>query len=252
MLSRMYSMQRFATITGVTTKALRHYERVGLLAPLRTDSGYRQYSYADMQRLERVLSLRALGCSLRDVAAVIDADPAARAAFLREQRDRLEDRRARLTRAIEIIGVATAGEDADAAFEQAMAQISWQRWQTRRDTPPPVERPPDQAAPSRVALFQELAAAVSKGAADSELRLLVERWNETLARDAGDEETLAAMRRAWKRRNRWPEPMREYIASLVRADVETWERVVRTIDRLSSEQLSVRLKPDATAVKQDR
>jgi DNA-binding transcriptional MerR regulator len=230
----MYSMQRFAKLTGVTIKALRHYERVGLLAPVRAGGGYRQYSYADMQRLERVLSLRALGCSLKDVAAVIDADPATRAAFLREQRDRLEDRRARLTRAIEIIGVATSGEDADAAFERAMGQIAWHRWQTRRDTPPPADRPPDQAAPSRVALFQELAAAVSQGAADSELRPLVERWNEMLARDAGgDEETLAAMRRAWRRRDRWPEPMKEYVASLVRTDVPTWERVVETVERLS-------------------
>jgi len=234
----MYSMQRFATITGVTTKALRHYERVGLLAPLRTDGGYRQYSYADMKRLERVLSLRALGCSLKDVATVIDADPATRIAFLREQRDRLEYRRARLTRAIEIIGVATSGEDADAAFERAMGQISWHRWHTRRDTPPPVDRVPDQAAPSKVALFQELAAAIDEGVDDSELRPLVERWNEMTMRDAGgDQKTLAAMRGAWQRRDRWPQPMREYIASLVRADVATWERVIETIERLSPERL---------------
>jgi DNA-binding transcriptional MerR regulator len=230
----MYSMQRFATIVGVTTKALRHYERVGLLAPARTGGGYRQYSYADMQRLERVLGLRALGFSLKDVAAVIDADAATRADLLRQQRDRLEDRQARITRAIEIIGVATADEGDDAAFERAMGQISWHRWQTRRDTPPAVDRPPDQAAPSRVALFQELAAALSDGAAEGELRPLVERWNGMLVRDAGDDpETLSALRRAWRRRNRWPEPMREYIASLYRTDVETWERVVETVERLS-------------------
>jgi DNA-binding transcriptional MerR regulator len=230
----MYSVQRFANLTGVTIKALRHYERVGLLAPARTGGGYRRYSYAEMQRLERVLGLRALGFSLKDIAAVIDADPATRAAFLRQQRDRLEDRRARLTRAIEIIGIATAAEGDDAAFERAMGQISWHRWQTRRDTPPAIDRPADQAAPSRVALFQELAAAVSGGAAEGELRPLVERWNGMLVREAGDDpETLSALRRAWRRRTRWPEPMREYIASLYRTDVETWERVVETVERLS-------------------
>jgi len=234
MLSRMYSVQRFARLTGVTIKALRHYERVGLLSPARARGGYRQYSYADMQRLERVLSLRALGFSLKDVAAAIDADAATRAALLQQQRDKLEDRRARITRAIEIIGVATSGEDDEAAFERAMGQISWHRWQTRRDTPPAVERPADQAPPSRVALFQELAAAVTESAADGELRPLVERWNEMLVRDAGDDaETLSAMRRAWRRRDRWPEPMREYIASLYRTDVETWQRVVDTVERLS-------------------
>jgi DNA-binding transcriptional MerR regulator len=232
----MYPAQRFAKLTGVTIKALRHYERVGLLAPIRAGGGYRQYSYADMQRLERVLSLRALGFSLKDVAAVIDADAATRASLLRQQRERLEDRRARLTRAIEIIGVATSGEQDDAAFERAMGQIAWHRWQTRRDTSPAVDRPPDQAAPSRVALFQALAAAISEGADDRELRPLVERWNEMIVRDAGgDAETLAAMRRAWKRRDRWPEPVREYVASLVRTDVETWERVVDVVERLSPE-----------------
>ncbi|HEY7170054.1 MAG TPA: MerR family transcriptional regulator [Vicinamibacterales bacterium] len=229
-------MRRFATLTGVTIKALRHYERVGLLSPARADRGYRRYSHADMQRLERVLSLRALGFSLKDVAAVIDADPQTRASFLRQQRDKLEDRRARLTRAIEIIGVATAGRADEAAFERAMGQISWHRWQTRRDTPPAVARPPDQAPPSRVALFQELAAAVTEGAADGELRPLVERWNAMLVRDAGDDaETRSAMRRAWRRRHRWPEPMREYIASLYRTDVDTWERVVDVVERLSLE-----------------
>jgi DNA-binding transcriptional MerR regulator len=230
----MYSTQRFVTLTGVTTKALRHYERVGLLVPGRTGGGYRRYSYADMQRLERVLSLRALGFSLKDVAAVIDANPATRSALLREQRDKLEDRRARITRAVEIIGVATSSDDHDAAFERAMGQISWHRWQTRRDMSPPVDRPPDHAAPSRVALFQELAGAVTEGAADGELRPLVERWNEMLARDAGgDAATLAALRRAWKRRDRWPEPMREYIAALYRTDVATWEGVAQVLERLS-------------------
>jgi hypothetical protein len=75
---------------------------------------------------------------------------------------------------------------------------------------------------------------VTEGAADGELRPLVERWNEMLVRDAGDDaETLSAMRRAWRRRDRWPEPMREYIASLYRTDVETWQRVVDTVERLS-------------------
>jgi DNA-binding transcriptional MerR regulator len=230
----MYSVQRFANLTGVTIKALRHYERVGLIAPVRAAGGYRQYSYADMQRLERVLSLRALGFSLKDVAVVIDADAPTRTALLRQQRDTLEDRRARITRAIEIIGMATSGQDDEAAFERAMAQISWHRWQTRRDTPPPVDRPADQAPPSRVALFQELAGAVIEGAADSDLRALVDRWNEMLVRDAGDDaETLSAMRRAWRRRDRWPDPMREYIASLYRTDVATWERVIETVERLS-------------------
>ena len=35
----MYSTRAFAELTGVTVKALRHYERMGLLGPMRLARG---------------------------------------------------------------------------------------------------------------------------------------------------------------------------------------------------------------------
>jgi len=41
-----------ATATGLTVKALRHYESVGLLEPVaRTESGYRVFRVQDVERL---------------------------------------------------------------------------------------------------------------------------------------------------------------------------------------------------------
>ena len=84
-----------------------------------------------------------------------------------------------------------------------------------------------------MALFQELAAALSDGAAEVSCARSSNSGTECWCATPDDPETLSALRRAWRRRNRWPEPMREDIASLDRTDVETWERVVETVERLS-------------------
>jgi DNA-binding transcriptional MerR regulator len=61
---------------GVSIKALRLYEQRGLLAPLRTATGWRTYGPAEMARAGEIAALRALGLSLAAVAQVLSGDPA--------------------------------------------------------------------------------------------------------------------------------------------------------------------------------
>lgn len=58
---------------GVSIKTLRVYERAGLIAPDRRESGWRQYGPDQIERLHRVLALKALGLSLAEVRGLIDA-----------------------------------------------------------------------------------------------------------------------------------------------------------------------------------
>jgi DNA-binding transcriptional MerR regulator len=59
--------------TGLTVRTLHHYDELGLLRPsLRTESGHRLYTAADLTRLQQVLSLRQLGFSLEEVRACLD------------------------------------------------------------------------------------------------------------------------------------------------------------------------------------
>jgi DNA-binding transcriptional MerR regulator len=60
---------------GVSIKALRVYEQRGLLTPGRTAAGYRTYGPDDMARAGEVVSLRALGLSLAQIARVLEGDP---------------------------------------------------------------------------------------------------------------------------------------------------------------------------------
>lgn len=59
--------------TGLTVRALHHYDSIGLLRPTgRSDSGYRLYSRDDVARLHGIQALRRMGLSLTDVAQLLD------------------------------------------------------------------------------------------------------------------------------------------------------------------------------------
>lgn len=54
--------------TGLTIRALHHYDEIGLLKPsLHTEAGHRLYTDGDVARLQQVISLRQLGFSLEEV-----------------------------------------------------------------------------------------------------------------------------------------------------------------------------------------
>lgn len=54
-----------AARTGLTVRALHHYDEIGLVSPgARTPAGHRLYGRDDVERLQQVQSLRAMGMSL--------------------------------------------------------------------------------------------------------------------------------------------------------------------------------------------
>src|SRR5689334_2407354 len=94
-----------ADLVGISTRAIRHYHRVGLLPePARRANGYREYSLRDAVALARVRRLTELGLSLdkvgealagdaeRDLAEILrelDADLAGQEADIHRRRARL-------------------------------------------------------------------------------------------------------------------------------------------------------------------
>jgi len=96
-----------ADLVGISTRAIRHYHDVGLLAePARKANGYREYSLRDAVELARVRRLTELGLSLdevgdalagdagRELAEILrelDADLARQEADLRQRRARLAE-----------------------------------------------------------------------------------------------------------------------------------------------------------------
>jgi MerR family transcriptional regulator, thiopeptide resistance regulator len=68
-----WPIQDIARMTGTTSRTLRHYEHIGLLAPSRTGfNGYRHYDADALVRLQRILLLRDLGLGLPAIKDVLD------------------------------------------------------------------------------------------------------------------------------------------------------------------------------------
>ncbi len=214
----MYSTRAFAELTGVTVKALRHYERMGLLGPIRTRARYRRYAFADLQQIERILALKSLGLSLTSIKLVLKRGPVG----LEAHRALLEDRRARLNRAIAALHEIQEDEDPRAALQRFMTDAAWDRWEAKR-LRVAVPRPPDRAPASALALFRELAAALDRvhPSGHPRLRELLARSREIIAPETRD---------AWSRRAAWPDRLRRYVASCYEMEPDVWERVVGFID----------------------
>ena len=65
---RPLTVGELAKRTGLSVRALHHYEDVGLLAPRRLGSGsHRRYSASDVARLQQIRSLRQIGLSLGEI-----------------------------------------------------------------------------------------------------------------------------------------------------------------------------------------
>ena len=81
---------RFSRQTGLSVKALRHYDEVGILRPARVDpeTGYRSYSTEQVRRAETIRLLRRLELRLDEIASVLETNDHAqvRAVLLDHQR----------------------------------------------------------------------------------------------------------------------------------------------------------------------
>lgn len=73
--SRTWKVGALAQSTGLTVRALHHYDHIGLLVPsTRSSAGHRLYTADDIARLYRISLLRRLGFPLEQIGHVLD-DP---------------------------------------------------------------------------------------------------------------------------------------------------------------------------------
>jgi MerR family transcriptional regulator, repressor of the yfmOP operon len=107
---RLLRIQEVAAETGLTTRAIRYYEEIGLLEPAaRSDGAYRLFDESDLERLRFIRSLRDdAGFSLAQISQLLE-DEAARernrerfrsTQDVDERRAILDDARARVDRQI--------------------------------------------------------------------------------------------------------------------------------------------------------
>lgn len=69
----MYTIGEFSKINRITTKTLRHYDKIGLIKPAHVDdwTGYRYYSPHQLPIIRRILHLRDMGFSLEEIDGIL-------------------------------------------------------------------------------------------------------------------------------------------------------------------------------------
>lgn len=84
--------------SGLTVRALHHYDQIGLLVPsARSESGYRLYTAADVARLHAIQALRGLGVPLGEIGTLLASDGSDLPAIVARQTRALDQQIAQAT-----------------------------------------------------------------------------------------------------------------------------------------------------------
>ena len=93
----MKTVKQVCEMTGVSVRALHHYDAIGLLPPTAvTEAGYRLYDDGALNRLQLILVFRELGFPLKDIKTLLEMDDAERSEALQQQIRLLEEKRSKL------------------------------------------------------------------------------------------------------------------------------------------------------------
>ena len=99
----MKTVKEVSRLTGLSVRALHHYDAIGLLRPSRTTpAGYRLYDDAALERLQMILLFRELEFPLEQIRQMLDAPGFDRRLALMQQLELLEMKRERLTALIDL------------------------------------------------------------------------------------------------------------------------------------------------------
>ena len=89
----MKTVKEVRELTGISARALHHYDAIGLLKPTDvTEAGYRLYDDAALDRLYMILVFRELGLSLGEIGSILDALDYDRNQALEQQITRMQER----------------------------------------------------------------------------------------------------------------------------------------------------------------
>ena len=70
----MYKIGDFSSMSKTTIKTLRYYEKEGLLTPvyIEQNTGYRYYESSQLIDISKIISLRQIGLSIKEIKKVLD------------------------------------------------------------------------------------------------------------------------------------------------------------------------------------
>jgi DNA-binding transcriptional MerR regulator len=117
---KMLTVRQVAKISGVSIRALHHYDEIGLLKPASTGrNGYRYYGRDELLRLQQILLHRELDIPLGDIRAILDDPEFDQLEALRQQREKLAHEAKRYAQLVRTIDRTIADLNGDSAMKNA-------------------------------------------------------------------------------------------------------------------------------------
>ncbi len=244
---KLCKAREFARLTGVTVRALHHYDRLGLLKPSRySQSGYRLYRESDVAKLEQIVALKFIGFSLNQIKDILRTGGGDLATTLRRQREAIEEKRKRLQQAVRAIQraehvVATNGAAGLEMFTKIIEVINMQSnmdWtkkyyseEAQREIEKRAATVPreviEQAQQEWPKLIKEVEAAVAakENPASEKAQSLAVRWSELVKGfTGGNPEIQEGLNKMYADRNNWPasmpKPFRDEVQAFIVAAME--------------------------------
>jgi DNA-binding transcriptional MerR regulator len=226
-------VHQFAELAGVTVKALRHYDRLGLLRPERSQSGYRLYQQADLARLQQILALKSIGLPLKHIRMLIDRVPLPLIATFRQQREVLAEKRRLLDRAIQALVTAETWLESGASSTSVLQEViqamamqdvdvmrkyysdeAWEQWKHHYEDWPPEEWR---------ALFRDIIAAIDSDPSGPVAQALADRWLGVVHGASPRAAIRTGLIKAWADREHWPASLKRRLAE---CDIERATRFI--------------------------
>ncbi|HEY1882281.1 MAG TPA: MerR family transcriptional regulator [Candidatus Cybelea sp.] len=221
-------IKAFANDAGVSVRTLHLYDRLGLLEPAAvTESGYRLYGDAELERLEHILALRFVGLSLEQIKQLLGEASPPLADALRMQRNVIARQRCRLDAALDVVERAQNALAADSSADRweilrtvmevfkMQNDFKWtqeyyseearERIEERRRSMPPDAI--EQGQRDWTALIADVEAAVTHGIDPSSEQAcaLANRWHDLIASfTQGNAEIASGLNRLWSDETHWP------------------------------------------------
>jgi DNA-binding transcriptional MerR regulator len=248
-IAQAYRVKEFAELAGTTVRALHHYDRLGLLNPGRTQSGYRMYSLRDMERLEQIVALKFLGIPLKQIKALLDQNALDLPDALRMQLKVLKDKRLLLDRAICAIQDAETamrpGKPADAALLKKIIEViemqdntDWTKKYYSEEAQSKIEdrkalwSPELQERVTRewTELFRDVEAAMAQNEdpAGAKAQALAVRWKKLIEGfTGGDPKITSGLNNLHAHRGEWPQQAQGQMAPF--SNPKVWEYMGRAM-----------------------
>jgi MerR family transcriptional regulator, thiopeptide resistance regulator len=187
--------------TGVTVRALHHYDTIGLLVPsARSDAGYRLYKRDDIARLHQIQALRRFGVALADIGTTL-ANPAShlpaivdqQIAALTRQIEQADNLRTQLTALKQQLDQGTEPELASWLTTLELMTM-YDKYFTKEELAglPLFSSQPALAEWEALVASMRQSMAASIPATDSGVQRLAQQWMTMLERDTGGSADVVA------------------------------------------------------------